>query len=137
MQMYLEILIILPLLVLCYQLYSYSVSGEGRERQSRCQGLGIAFMSCGIVSLVIKSAPVAFFGLVLMMFGFRLLAKGLDRLDKKIFIDRCEDDTLPNPLPASRPRPGGEAVMLENCPEDVVHGRLHHNGEVECETGLA
>ena len=120
MQSYLEILIILPLLVLCYQLYSYSVSGEGRERQSRCQGLGIAFMSCGIVSLVFKSAPVAFFGLVLMMFGFRLLAKGLDRLDKKIFIDRCEDDALRNPLTVNRPRPGGAAAMLETCPEDVV-----------------
>lgn len=120
MQSYLEILIILPLLVLCYQLYSYSVSGEGRERQARCQGLGIAFMSCGIVALAFKSAPVAFFGLVLMMFGFRLLAKGLDRLDKKIFIDRCEDDTLRNPLTVNRPRPGGEAAMQENCPEDVV-----------------
>ena len=120
MQSYLEILIILPLLVLCYQLYSYSVSGEGLERQSRCQGLGIAFMSCGIVALVFKSAPVAFFGLVLMMFGFRLLARGLDRLDKKIFIDRCEDDALRDPPMVNRPRPGGEAAMLENCPEDVV-----------------
>jgi len=92
MQSYLETLIILPLLVMCYQLYSYSAKGEGRERQARCRKLGIAFMSVGIVALVFKSAPFAFFGLVLMMFSFRLLAKGLDRLDKKIFIDQCEDD---------------------------------------------
>jgi len=121
MHSYLEILIILPLLVLCYQLYSYSIHGEGLERQARCQGLGIAFMTLGIVALVFKSAPFAFFGLVLMMFGFRLLAKGLDRLDKKIFIDRCEDDTLRNPLTVNRPRPREEAAILEDCPEDAVH----------------
>jgi hypothetical protein len=92
MQMYVESLIILPLLVVCYQLYSYSVHGEGREKQERCQQLGISFMTLGIIALVFKSAPFAFFGLILIMFGFRLLAKGLDRLDKKIYIDRYEDD---------------------------------------------
>lgn len=92
MQSYLESLIILPLLVGCYQLYSYSVNGKGREKQERCQGLGIVFMTLGIMALAFKSVPFAFFGLVLMMFGFRVLAKGLDRLDKKIFIDQCEED---------------------------------------------
>jgi integral membrane sensor domain MASE1 len=92
MQIYVESLIILPLLVLCFQLYSYSVNGGGRERQERCQNLGIAFMTVGITALVLKSAPFAFLGLILIMFGFRLLAKGLDRLDKNIFIDQYEDD---------------------------------------------
>lgn len=92
MHSYFEILIILPLLVMCYQLYSYSVKGEGREKQERCRGLGIAFMLLGIMALVFKSAPLAFFGLILMMFGFRLIAKGLDRVNKEIFIDQCEDD---------------------------------------------
>lgn len=92
MQSYLESLIILPLLLVCYQLYSYSVNGKGREKQERCQGLGIVFMTLGIMALAFKSVPFAFFGLVLMMFGFRVLAKGLDRLDKKIFIDQCEED---------------------------------------------
>jgi hypothetical protein len=92
MHIYIEILIILPLLVLCYQLYSFSTNGEGREKQERCQKLGIVFMTSGIMALVFKSAPFAFFGLILMMFGFRLLAKGLDRLDKKIYIDQHEDD---------------------------------------------
>lgn len=92
MHSYVEILIILPLLVLCYQLYSFSVNSEGREKQERCQKLGVAFMTVGILALVHKSAPSAFFGLIMMMFGFRLLAKGLDRLDKKIFIDQHEGD---------------------------------------------
>jgi hypothetical protein len=92
MQSYIEALIILPLLVLCYQLYSFSVNSDGRERQGRCQKLGIMFMTLGITALVFKSAPSAFFGLILMMLGFRLLAKGLDRLDKKVFIDQLDED---------------------------------------------
>jgi integral membrane sensor domain MASE1 len=92
MRSYIEILIILPLLVMCYQLYFFSVHSAGRKQQERCQKLGIVFMTLGIIALVFKSAPFAFFGLILMMFGFRLIAKGLDRLDKNIFIDQYEDD---------------------------------------------
>ena len=92
MRVYFEIMIILPLLVMCYQLYCFSVSSEGREKQERCQSLGVAFMTFGIFAMVFKSAPLAFFGLILMMFGFRLLAKGLDRMDKTTFIDQYQDD---------------------------------------------
>lgn len=92
MRSYIEILILLPLLVMCYQFYSFSVTSKGREQQGRCQKLGIVLMALGITALVFKSAPFVFFGFILMMFGFRLLAKGLDRLDKKIYIDRYEDD---------------------------------------------
>jgi hypothetical protein len=48
-------------------------------------------MSAGIAALAYKSVPFAFFGIILMMFGFRLIAKGLDRLEKKVFIDRFEE----------------------------------------------
>ncbi|MDO9309469.1 MAG: hypothetical protein Q7V04_10425 [Deltaproteobacteria bacterium] len=92
MRVYFEIMIILPLLVMCYQLYCFSVSSVGREKQERCQSLGITFMTFGIVAMALKSAPLAFFGLILMMFGFRLLAKGLDRMDKTTFIDQYQDD---------------------------------------------
>jgi len=92
MRSYVEIMILLPLLVMCYQLYTFSVNSERLKLQERCQKLGIAFMTFGTMALVIKSAPFAFFGLILMMFGFRLIAKGLDRLDKKTFIDQYEDD---------------------------------------------
>lgn len=92
MQSYIEIMIILPLLVMCYQLYSFSVNSEGQKRQERSRKLGIALMTLGITSLAYRSVTFAFFGIILIMFGFRLIAKGLDRLDKNIFIDQCEED---------------------------------------------
>lgn len=92
MQIYIEIMILLPLLVLCYQLYSFSMASERAKLQERCQRLGVVFLTLGIIALVVKSAPFAFFGLILMMLGFRLIAKGLDRLDKTVFIDQFEDD---------------------------------------------
>ena len=92
MRSYFEILIILPLLVLCYQLYFFSIQSVGQKQQERCQKLGIVLMTLGITALAFKSVPSAFFGLIMIMFGFRLIARGLDRLDKKIFIDRYKDD---------------------------------------------
>jgi hypothetical protein len=92
MKIYFEILIILPLLVLCIQFYSYSVNCKGKEKQDNCQRLGILYMTVGILTLVFKSAVFSFFGLILMMFGFRLLSKGLDRLDKTKYIDQYNED---------------------------------------------
>src|ERR1035437_9863439 len=92
MRTFVEIVIILPLLVLCYQFYFFSVNSKGIERQDRCQKLGIVFMTFGIMSLVFKTVPIVFFGLILMMFGFRLISRGLDRLDKEIMIDQLQDE---------------------------------------------
>ncbi|MDD2850283.1 MAG: hypothetical protein PHY09_00080 [Desulfuromonadaceae bacterium] len=92
MNSYIEMVIVLPLLVLCYQLYSFSVNSSGTRQQERSQKLGILFMTAGVMALVPRSAILSYFGLILMMFGFRLLAKSLDRLDKRRFIDRYEDD---------------------------------------------
>ena len=91
MRGYVEIMVVIPLLIVCYQLYSFSVNSEGRKLQERSRKLGIVFMSAGIAALAYKSVPFAFFGIILMMFGFRLIAKGLDRLEKKVFIDRFEE----------------------------------------------
>lgn len=92
MKEFLLSLVIVPFLVLCFQMYSFSVSREGAEKQSRCQALGILYMTAGTVALVSHSPLLAFTGLILIMFGFRLLAKGLDRIDKKTFIDRFDGD---------------------------------------------
>jgi len=92
MRSYVEIMILLPLLVMCFQLYTFSVNSERLKLQDRCQKLGIVYMTSGVMALAIKSAPFAFFGLILMMFGFRLIAKGLDRLDKNTFIDQYMED---------------------------------------------
>lgn len=80
MHSYVEMILILPLLVLCLQFYSFSVKSKGEVRQDRCQKLGIGFMTLGIVSLAFKTVPSAFLGLILMMFGFRLISKGLDSI---------------------------------------------------------
>ena len=86
MHSFVEIVIIVPLLILCFQLYYFSVNSKGIQKQDRCQKLGIVFMTFGIVTLVFRTVPIVSFGLVMMMFGFSLISKGLDRLDKSIYI---------------------------------------------------
>ena len=90
MHTYLEILATLPVMVICYQLYAYSANSQGVARQRRLLRLGIAFMTMGITALVTREPTFVFLGLILIMMGLRLMAKGLDRLDKKIFIDRYD-----------------------------------------------
>ena len=61
MNIYVESMIILPFLVFSYQLYSFSARGEGVIRQERCLKVGVFFMTSGIMALVFKLAPSAFF----------------------------------------------------------------------------
>ena len=89
---YVEFLSTIPLLVFCYQLYSFAASRCGEEKQKRCQVLGVVYMTAGIMSLVARGPAFVFMGLILIMFGFRLLAKGLDRLAKSTYIDRYDGD---------------------------------------------
>ncbi len=88
MKTYIEILAMLPLMVICFQLYSYSDNSTGVDRQRRCQKLGVFYMAIGTTALIAREPAFVFLGLVLIMMGLRLMAKGLDRLDKNIFIDR-------------------------------------------------
>jgi hypothetical protein len=87
-----QILFLIPLLVICFQIYSFSSSRKGEDRQKSCQKLGIAYAVIGILALVMREPLFAFFGLILIMFGLRLMAKGLDRLNKSVFIDRYHGD---------------------------------------------
>jgi hypothetical protein len=89
---YIKLLVLIPFLTLFYQLYAFAVRQKGVERQNICRTLGIAAFTIGIVCLVFRDLLFVIAGLIFMMFGFRLIAHGLDRIDKKIFIDRCEDD---------------------------------------------
>lgn len=91
MAIIIKLLIMIPLLIICFQIYEFTSSRKGVEKQNRCQTLGIVYMVFGIISLVERDLIFAFFGLILIMFGFRLLAKGLDRIDKKVFIDRYNE----------------------------------------------
>jgi len=89
---YFQLLILIPLLVICYQIYSFTSSRKGVDRQNRCQKLGIGYMTLGILALAWREPLLAFFGFILIMFGLRLLANGLDRIDKTVFIDRYNDE---------------------------------------------
>ena len=92
MRYFVQLLIILPLLVICYQIYTFSSNRKGEDRQSRCQKLGIGYMVIGILALIEREPLFAFFGLILIMFGFRLMAKGLDRIDKTVFIESYNEE---------------------------------------------
>ena len=89
---YIKYLVLGMVLIVSYQFYKYSIAHNGVTRQKRCQPLGIAFTSFGIVGLVFRSVPSVIGGLVLIMLGLRLIARGLDRVEKKIFIDQYPDD---------------------------------------------
>lgn len=91
MAIFIKLLIMIPLLIICFQIYEFTSSRKGKEKQNRCQTLGIGYMVIGIISLIERDPIFAFFGLILIMFGFRLLAKGLDRIDKKVFIDKYNE----------------------------------------------
>lgn len=92
MQYFTKIMILIPLLIICFQVYAFSSSRKGVEKQGRCQVLGIAYMAIGIVALVFRDTLFVLAGFVMMMMGFRLIAHGLDRVDKKVFIDRYDSD---------------------------------------------
>jgi len=92
MSSYFQLLILIPLLVICYQIYAFTSSRKGEDRQNRCQKLGVGYMTVGILGLVWREPLFAFFGIILIMFGFRLLANGLDRLNKTVFIDRYDEE---------------------------------------------
>jgi hypothetical protein len=91
MQHLTEILILLPLMVICFQVYAFTVSRSGVEKQSRCQILGIMYMVIGVVTFVFHKLLFVLTGFVLIMMGLRLIAHGLDRIDKKIYIDRYNE----------------------------------------------
>lgn len=85
-------MIALPLVIICWQFYCFSISRTREERQKRCQVLGVVYMVFGVVALVFHNIVVVLMGLILIMMGLRLIACGLDRMDKSVFIDFYKDD---------------------------------------------
>jgi len=82
--------LLLPFWVLCIQFAFHALSLKGVEKQNECLILGIIITTIGIVSLVSRDVVFTVSGFVLMMFGFRLISTGLDRIDKRKFPDRHE-----------------------------------------------
>lgn len=86
-----KLLALIPLLIVCFQIYHYAVSRSGPDKQRTCRGLGILAVTFGVATLVSRETVPVVLGLVSIMAGLRLIAHGLDRLDKKIFIDRYQE----------------------------------------------
>jgi len=87
-----EMLLLLPLITILYQFYRFSVKRKDVDRQKYCRRLGITYCTMGIIALVFRSPFFIFSGLLLIMFGFRLLAHGLDRVNKTTYIDHFSED---------------------------------------------
>jgi hypothetical protein len=92
MESFLKYLLLLPIWVFGAQLYCFTASLEGVQRQEGCQKLGILYITAGIVSLVFREMLFVVSGLMLIMLGLRLVSYSLDRIDKKTFIDRYKED---------------------------------------------
>jgi hypothetical protein len=85
-------LALIPLWVLCIQLYFHAVSRPPEEKQAECRVLGILFTTVGIGSLVFRTVWLVFSGLAMIMVGLRLMAHSLDRINKSVYIDRYKDN---------------------------------------------
>jgi hypothetical protein len=94
MMEYVKILLILPMIVFGYQLYRYTISLKRAEKQRACRSLGIIIFPIGVICLVYRNFYAVIVGLVLIMFGLRLIAYGLERKDKTIFMDKYADDSI-------------------------------------------
>jgi hypothetical protein len=92
MESFIKYLLLLLLWAFGAQLYCFATNLEGVQRQEGCQKLGIFYITAGIVSLVFREVSFVISGLMLIMLGLRLVSYGLDRIDKKTFIDRYEKD---------------------------------------------
>jgi len=87
-----EWLALIPILIFSGQAYNYAVTKTGEGKQTTCKALGIACATVGIVILVYRSAPLSFAGLFLIMMGLRLIEHSLNHIDKKIFVNKCEEE---------------------------------------------
>jgi hypothetical protein len=92
MKEYIEYMSVTAVMVVFNQFYAYAVSLKGQDKQSTCQMLGCIYISLGVLSFVTHKSPVIVAGFILIMMGLRLIAHGLDRIDKTVFIDRYNSD---------------------------------------------
>ena len=87
----LKYVLLLPFWAICTQFYFHAIAQKAEQKQQECRAVGIIFTSIGIVSLVSRDIIFGISGLILIMLGLRMIAYGLDRIDKKVFIDRYEE----------------------------------------------
>ncbi len=93
--LYLQIFLAIPIVIISTQLYWYAVSRTGTSRQSSCRSLGIVYTTVGIGCLIFRSTFTAFLGFYLIMLGLILISRGLDRLNKHIYLDKYAGESEP------------------------------------------
>ena len=91
----LKLLVLLSGLIVFVQMYNFAVGKKGEEKQKACRAFGVACTTVGIACLIYRTVLTTFSGLFLIMMGLRLIAHGLDRLNKTVFIDRFDEDSAP------------------------------------------
>ena len=87
-----EVFALVPIFIFSVQAYNYAVSKTGEEKQKTCKALGIACATVGIALMVYCGVPLSFPGLFLIMMGLRLISHGFYRVEKKIFVNKCEEE---------------------------------------------
>ncbi len=92
MLQFIEFMSTAAVVIVFNQLYAYAVSLKGQEKQDTCQKFGITYLTIGIFSLASRVTPVIIGGLIMIMMGLRLIAHGLDRINKSTYIDRYNPD---------------------------------------------
>jgi len=92
MLQFIEYLSAAAVVIVFNQLYAYAVSLKGQEKQVTCQRFGIVYLTLGIFSFASQNIPVIIAGFILIMIGLRLIAHGLDRINKSTFIDCYRPD---------------------------------------------
>lgn len=88
----LKIIFVFTVLVFLYQLYNYALSRRKAHKEQACYGTGITYIVLGVLCFIFRDPFLSFLGLMLLMLGLLLLANGLQRKDKTIFIDRYHGD---------------------------------------------
>ena len=92
MNIYVQCFVTIPFVVVMVQFYLWIVSLKGLEKQKHCRALGVTYTTLGTVCFFFRTLPLALTGLIVFMLGLRLIAHGLDRIDKTVFIDRFDED---------------------------------------------
>ena len=90
---YVKFLILLPVIVFVYQLYRYTITLAKEEKQRACRTIGVILFPVGSLCLLHRSFISVIMGFVLLMAALRLIAFGLERRDKSIYIDRYDGDS--------------------------------------------
>jgi hypothetical protein len=108
----------IPFVIVMFQFYSWIVSLQGVDKQRHCKALGIVYTTLGTCCFIFRTLPFAIAGLLIFMLGLRLIANGLDRINKTTFIDRLDEDS---PLHGPVDTAPSKATLADSLPTGTDH----------------